>query len=119
DSPAQPPPPSDLSTTQHPGLRVGEMDRHLHGPTDVSTVQALPQPMNSPPTSAAESRECAARPPPVLAFLGCQPRLSEILAGLGECGQRLVENTGPESRDRKSTRLNSGHVKISYAVFCL
>src|SRR5690606_40065686 len=25
---------------------------------------------------------------------------------------------GPE-RDRKSTRLNSSHVKISYAVFCL
>src|SRR5690606_41112083 len=26
--------------------------------------------------------------------------------------------TGPEA-DRKSTRLNSSHVKISYAVFCL
>src|SRR5690606_42099007 len=25
----------------------------------------------------------------------------------------------PEVRDRKSTRLNSSHVKISYAVFCL
>src|SRR6266511_3251552 len=25
----------------------------------------------------------------------------------------------PPSRDRKSTRLNSSHVKISYAVFCL
>src|SRR5690606_39981846 len=25
----------------------------------------------------------------------------------------------PEKRDRKSTRLNSSHVKISYAVFCL
>src|SRR5690606_39992890 len=25
----------------------------------------------------------------------------------------------PEARDRKSTRLNSSHVKISYAVFCL
>src|SRR5690606_42161681 len=26
---------------------------------------------------------------------------------------------GYRSRDRKSTRLNSSHVKISYAVFCL
>src|SRR5690606_41452874 len=26
---------------------------------------------------------------------------------------------GPRHRDRKSTRLNSSHVKISYAVFCL
>src|SRR5690606_39461720 len=25
----------------------------------------------------------------------------------------------PRRRDRKSTRLNSSHVKISYAVFCL
>src|SRR2546426_2327746 len=25
----------------------------------------------------------------------------------------------PESRDRKSTRLNSSHLVISYAVFCL
>src|SRR5690606_40017557 len=25
---------------------------------------------------------------------------------------------GPRRRDRKSTRLNSSHVKISYAVFC-
>src|SRR5204863_7613851 len=25
----------------------------------------------------------------------------------------------PDSRDRKSTRLNSSHVEISYAVFCL
>src|SRR5690242_21485601 len=26
---------------------------------------------------------------------------------------------GPELRDRKSTRLNSSHMSISYAVFCL
>src|SRR5207302_10302975 len=26
---------------------------------------------------------------------------------------------GPPDADRKSTRLNSSHVKISYAVFCL
>src|SRR6266511_4728442 len=28
-------------------------------------------------------------------------------------------NTVSSGRDRKSTRLNSSHVKISYAVFCL
>src|SRR5207302_4136189 len=38
--------------------------------------------------------------------------------------RRLVTAIGRESRDarrvdRKSTRLNSSHVKISYAVFCL
>src|SRR5690606_41844674 len=37
--------------------------------------------------------------------------------------QKTASRTRPESctaaRDRKSTRLNSSHVKISYAVFCL
>src|SRR5690606_40893752 len=35
---------------------------------------------------------------------------------------RAVTDSGPvepDSPDRKSTRLNSSHVKISYAVFCL
>src|SRR5690606_12168615 len=30
-----------------------------------------------------------------------------------------VHSDRPVARDRKSTRLNSSHVKISYAVFCL
>src|SRR5690606_895693 len=30
-----------------------------------------------------------------------------------------VAQGAPEGEDRKSTRLNSSHVKISYAVFCL
>src|SRR5438067_9443879 len=31
----------------------------------------------------------------------------------------LPTPAGPSTRDRKSTRLNSSHVSISYAVFCL
>src|SRR5690606_42145933 len=31
----------------------------------------------------------------------------------------IATNARGESQDRKSTRLNSSHVKISYAVFCL
>src|SRR5690349_21879689 len=31
----------------------------------------------------------------------------------------LSDNTFKTNRDRKSTRLNSSHVEISYAVFCL
>src|SRR5258705_4382820 len=38
----------------------------------------------------------------------CFAREREILAPIGEIGQ-----------DRKSTRLNSSHLGISYAVFCL
>src|SRR3989442_10882771 len=33
--------------------------------------------------------------------------------------QRLTKIGVPEHIDRKSTRLNSSHVRISYAVFCL
>src|SRR5690349_22839469 len=33
--------------------------------------------------------------------------------------QRQRQTIHDESRDRKSTRLNSSHVEISYAVFCL
>src|SRR5699024_12164598 len=36
----------------------------------------------------------------------------------GEKGE-IVEIKNLLSRDRKSTRLNSSHVSISYAVFCL
>src|SRR5690606_40411142 len=34
-------------------------------------------------------------------------------------GQEVIQARGRAEEDRKSTRLNSSHVKISYAVFCL
>src|SRR5690349_22527900 len=34
-------------------------------------------------------------------------------------GAHRASSTARASRDRKSTRLNSSHVEISYAVFCL
>src|SRR5258708_29655660 len=34
-------------------------------------------------------------------------------------GSRRIDQRGPRRRDRKSTRLNSSHQIISYAVFCL
>src|SRR5688572_31831022 len=34
-------------------------------------------------------------------------------------GEKLVSIAGLEEEDRKSTRLNSSHSQISYAVFCL
>src|SRR3989442_10911603 len=40
--------------------------------------------------------------------------------GLGERRRTTVpRRRGRRVRDRKSTRLNSSHVRISYAVFCL
>src|SRR3989442_4411294 len=44
---------------------------------------------------------------------GHEPRVGQL------AGARLMaEHVGAE-QDRKSTRLNSSHVRISYAVFCL
>src|SRR2546427_7955171 len=42
------------------------------------------------------------------------------LQNRGQRGVRIAEkNLGREQLDRKSTRLNSSHSQISYAVFCL
>src|SRR5690606_17793207 len=40
-------------------------------------------------------------------------KMTPVIEGTSRFG------TGPVEEDRKSTRLNSSHVKISYAVFCL
>src|SRR5690349_22408034 len=46
------------------------------------------------------------------------PNLARVHEGLA--GERATALGGPPSAsDRKSTRLNSSHVEISYAVFCL
>src|SRR3712207_7639501 len=38
---------------------------------------------------------------------------------VGEAAQRPHRDAGRQGADRKSTRLNSSHANISYAVFCL
>src|SRR3712207_8270725 len=53
-----------------------------------------------------------------------QQRPGEILGGLepprwGSDPEALAVGRVQERRDRKSTRLNSSHANISYAVFCL
>src|SRR2546430_9047999 len=48
--------------------------------------------------------------------LGVCPTVSPRIAAVAE---RLVTLLGYAIRDRKSTRLNSSHSQISYAVFCL
>src|SRR5699024_12268516 len=50
--------------------------------------------------------------------LGVEARVPQC--GLGDAWQILGEQArGLPAPDRKSTRLNSSHVSISYAVFCL
>src|SRR3712207_7234432 len=44
---------------------------------------------------------------------------ADIFLAQGAAFTQAVENIAQPSRDRKSTRLNSSHANISYAVFCL
>src|SRR5204862_5425627 len=59
------------------------------------------------------------------AIRGAEPGASETRAGdPGASGRERLARTGGRRGarrrlDRKSTRLNSSHVEISYAVFCL
>src|SRR6266498_5415524 len=43
----------------------------------------------------------------------------DLADGRRERGKRAVHYGNRLAKDRKSTRLNSSHVRISYAVFCL
>src|SRR5690606_40469874 len=100
--PAYPHPPPPLSPTPalHDALpilgrvlrRSGRPDRHLR-PRGRERLALEP-------LATTGSMPCPTRPP---ASTPRAPCLSRAAA----------------PRDRKSTRLNSSHVKISYAVFCL
>src|SRR2546429_2550877 len=43
----------------------------------------------------------------------------QVTVSVSEINSRRIYVTGEVTRDRKSTRLNSSHGYISYAVFCL
>src|SRR3712207_7308582 len=53
------------------------------------------------------------RPPDILRVL-CEQRVTHMMAV-----PQLLTIMGQALEDRKSTRLNSSHANISYAVFCL
>src|SRR2546427_11825257 len=54
-----------------------------------------------------------------LSILKSRGTLEKRLAPLGVSVRWIEFNAGPVQLDRKSTRLNSSHSQISYAVFCL
>src|SRR5207249_12025554 len=96
---------STLSCSRHP--------RHLHSfPTRRSSD--LPDQLRE---------DQAAEPRAALAALDVDGVLDGPRErGLGPVGRERAEGQhlfAPRGQDRKSTRLNSSHVSISYAVFCL
>src|SRR5699024_12515838 len=77
-----------------------------------STLQILQEGMLA---LAAPSANVSGKPSPTTADHVLQD-LDGKIAAVVDDGTTEV---GIESTDRKSTRLNSSHVSISYAVFCL
>src|SRR5256885_11817772 len=61
----------------------------------------------------ADSAYCAACP------RGGYPFGNRYTAAIGKYHHRYHQSQLPIKADRKSTRLNSSHLVISYAVFCL
>src|SRR3712207_7627029 len=49
----------------------------------------------------------------------CLRRVVERCAACVDVADVVLRSSGIGKRDRKSTRLNSSHANISYAVFCL
>src|SRR5205807_10276216 len=63
----------------------------------------------------------ASAPPEIytLSLHDALPILKSLFAGLARCPKCGETMTRVYKGDRKSTRLNSSHLVISYAVFCL
>src|SRR5690606_41497154 len=98
-----------------------------------SSVRRAPPPRSSPlslhdalPISQAVGQHAQ--------HMRCAAQRVAVLQTVQRCGRRVDGQVftqpgghlelpgvrlGGEQADRKSTRLNSSHVKISYAVFCL
>src|SRR3712207_7728320 len=54
-----------------------------------------------------------------LIISGAPQQAAELYATFARLAKTMVPGKKPEGIDRKSTRLNSSHANISYAVFCL
>src|SRR5207249_8986146 len=91
-----------------------------------------------PTRRSSDLRQCAGFPVRMVAMIEVTDWAKDILERSHEAARRLnpqariklatrgsevramfIDRPGPNDQDRKSTRLNSSHVSISYAVFCL
>src|SRR5690606_36386184 len=109
-----PSPPSP--TTPQPGFRTGFINGF------VNTITTLPQRIASGVQRTWQLAGAAG--PAAQAEVRRQNREVGRVLRLGAAAGRAAVSAMPvptvqEAQDRKSTRLNSSHVKISYAVFCL
>src|SRR5690625_1350561 len=109
------------ATRSHLG-RLGAAEEEIHAFWHVNTDEALAAARN------VDARRAAGEDLPELA--GVPVAVKDVLVTKGQvttAGSKMLQDWVPpydatlvtRLRDRKSTRLNSSHVAISYAVFCL
>src|SRR2546426_2656031 len=76
-----------------------------------------------PYTTLFRSLKVLEEPPPRVVFVFATTEPQKIAQSAAPILSRLqrfdFRRIGPHAIDRKSTRLNSSHLVISYAVFCL
>src|SRR5690606_42038814 len=100
---------ADLTVISCPEIHVLERDRF---PSHLRSIRPAPMISVFPYTTLFRSPN----PGPI-------PGNDSMMCAHGCSRKRAVMSLSvsliSRSRDRKSTRLNSSHVKISYAVFCL
>src|SRR5439155_9756282 len=76
--------------------------------------------LTKPPTSAAADADWIRIATSVFNDVSvCRLGLPRSKVDVASCGPLAKRSKVEGERDRKSTRLNSSHVAISYAVFCL
>src|SRR5207249_11239484 len=94
------------TSTLFPSRRSSDLSDGLELPRPPDTPGGVPRALRRQPRRPEHARHRRRGPPIRLA----RPWLFDRTSWL---------TRHPAARDRKSTRLNSSHVSISYAVFCL
>src|SRR5204862_8277294 len=87
----------------------------------ISFIDRRPPPMNYPLSLHDALPISLTGPPWVMSATGSNT-WTELMMAITAENSSVLPNRGTvidQKRDRKSTRLNSSHVEISYAVFCL
>src|SRR5207253_10218953 len=100
------PPPATHTLSLHDALPIYGKSGPPPGPAVVRYVAGRP----SPPLRPYVARPIKPLPPGYAEF--------PLFITAPESSQKNVPPKGAVIGDRKSTRLNSSHVAISYAVFC-
>src|SRR5438034_6784940 len=82
-------------------------------------VQAFGEPLFQVSKLSRNEASMISMPPIISAAAGIVSRMTTRGSNAPKPASRHCQNAAALHRDRKSTRLNSSHTVISYAVFCL